>query len=100
MGTPARWYDETDDFVSHLNKRDDIDLRVHGGDVALCRIDEFLWQRDIGGTNQDTLCGTSLWHHNRLGTGEEIIAIFGDPTLSFHCRTGKVCLPEYQRHRI
>ena len=28
MGDSQRWYDETDDFVSHLNKRNDIDLSL------------------------------------------------------------------------
>ena len=27
MGDSQRWYDETDDFVSHLNKRDDSVMR-------------------------------------------------------------------------
>ena len=48
MGDSQRWYDETDDFVSHLNKRDDIDFVIHGGDVSDFGVtDEFLWQRDI-----------------------------------------------------
>ena len=34
MGDSQRWYDETADFVSHLNKRDDIDFVIHGGDVS------------------------------------------------------------------
>ena len=35
MGDSQRWYDETDDFVSHLNKRDDIDFVIHGGDAVI-----------------------------------------------------------------
>ena len=32
MGDSQRWYDETVDFVNAVNKRDDIDFVVHGGD--------------------------------------------------------------------
>ena len=48
MGDSQRWYDETQDFVNHLNKRDDIDFVIHGGDFSDFGVtDEFLWQRDI-----------------------------------------------------
>ena len=48
MGDSQRWYDETLDFVNHLNKRDDIDFVIHGGDYSDFGVtDEFLWQRDI-----------------------------------------------------
>jgi hypothetical protein len=29
-----RWYDETADFVSRINKHDDIDFVVHAGDIS------------------------------------------------------------------
>lgn len=48
MGDSQRWYDETVDFVNHLNQRDDIDFVIHGGDLSDFGVtDEFLWQRDI-----------------------------------------------------
>lgn len=31
MGDSQRWYDETERFVKHINKRDDIDFVIHGG---------------------------------------------------------------------
>ena len=101
MGDSQRWYDETDDFVSHLNKRDDIDFVIHGGDVSDFGVtDEFLWQRDIMNKLKIPYV-VLLGNHDCLGTGEETYrAIFGDPQFLLHCRTGKVCLPEYQRHRI
>ena len=34
MGDSQRWYDETLDFVGEMNKRDDIDFVIHGGDMS------------------------------------------------------------------
>ena len=34
MGDSQRWYDETEDFVKALNKRDDVDFVIHGGDIS------------------------------------------------------------------
>ena len=34
MGDSQRWYDETLDFVGEINKRDDIDFVIHGGDMS------------------------------------------------------------------
>ena len=48
MGDSQRWYDETVDFVNNVNKRNDIDFVIHGGDLSDFGVtDEFLWQRDI-----------------------------------------------------
>ena len=45
MGDSQRWYDETEDFVNHLNLRNDIDFVIHGGDMSDFGLtDEFLWQ--------------------------------------------------------
>ena len=38
MGDSQRWYDETLDFVGEINKRDDIDFVIHGGDMSDGRI--------------------------------------------------------------
>lgn len=40
MGDSQRWYDETEDFVKALNKRDDVDFVIHGGDISDFRLDE------------------------------------------------------------
>ncbi len=32
MGDSQRWYDETADFVKHINKQDSIDFVIHGLD--------------------------------------------------------------------
>lgn len=34
MGDSQRWYDATEDFVKEINKRDDIDFVIHGGDMS------------------------------------------------------------------
>ena len=34
MGDSQRWYDETADFVKHINKQDSIDFVIHGGDIS------------------------------------------------------------------
>lgn len=51
MGDSQRWYDETEDFVKALNKRDDSGLRdPQGGDISDFGLTkEFLWVRDIMG---------------------------------------------------
>ena len=94
MGDSQRWYDETDDFVSPLNKRDDIDFVIHGGDVSDFGVtDEFLWQRDIMNKLKIPYV-VLLGNHDCLGTGEETYrAIFGDPNFSFIAgRVKFVCL--------
>ena len=43
-----RWYDETDDFVKAINKRNDIDFVLHAGDIADFGVTkEYMWMRDI-----------------------------------------------------
>ena len=84
MGDSQRWYDETLDFVNHLNKRDDIDFVIHGGDYSDFGVtDEFLWQRDIMNKLKVPYVGL-IGNHDCLGTGEETFRIvFGDPNFSF-----------------
>lgn len=94
MGDSQRWYDETQDFVNHLNKRDDIDFVIHGGDFSDFGVtDEFLWQRDIMNKLKVPYVGL-IGNHDCLGTGEETYrAIFGDPNFSFIAgRIKFVCL--------
>ena len=50
MGDSQRWYDETEDFVNALNKRNDVDFVIHGGDISDFGLTkEFMWVRDIMG---------------------------------------------------
>lgn len=71
MGDSQRWYDETQDFVTDVNRRDDIDFVIHGGDLSDFGVtDEFLWQRDI--LNGLKIPYVALiGNHDCLGTGEE-----------------------------
>ncbi|ADV44147.1 metallophosphoesterase [Bacteroides helcogenes] len=94
MGDSQRWYDETIDFVNHLNERDDIDFVIHGGDMSDFGVTkEFLWQRDIMSKLKMPYV-TLIGNHDCLGTGEETYrVVFGEPNFAFIAgRTKFVCL--------
>lgn len=94
MGDSQRWYDDTEDFVNHLNQRNDIDFVIHGGDMSDFGLtDEFLWQRDIMNKLKVPYV-VIIGNHDYLGTGEESYrAIFGDYNFSFIAgRVKFVCL--------
>ena len=94
MGDSQRWYDETEDFVKEINKRNDIDFVIHGGDMSDFGLTkEFLWQRDImNGLNVPYV--TLIGNHDCLGTGAETYkAVFGPTNFSFIAGNVKfVCL--------
>lgn len=94
MGDSQRWYDETVEFVNHVNRRTDIDFVIHGGDMSdFGMTDEFLWQRDI--LNKLHVPYVALiGNHDCLGTGEETyMTVFGEPNFSFIAgRVKFVCL--------
>ncbi len=83
-----RWYDETEDAVMDINRRN-VDFVIHGGDLTdFGATKEFLWQRDI-------LCGLKVpWvaligNHDCLGSGEQAFnAIFGKQ--NFYFKAGNV----------
>jgi hypothetical protein len=94
MGDSQRWYDETVDFVKDINKRNDIDFVLHGGDVSDFGVtNEFLWQRDIMNKLKVPYV-VILGNHDCIGTGEETYrAVFGDTNFSFIAgRIKFVCL--------
>ena len=94
MGDSQRWYDETVDFVNHLNQRNDIDFVIHGGDFSDFGVtNEFLWQRDIMNKLKIPYVGL-IGNHDCIGTGEETFrAVFGEPNFSFIAgRIKFVCL--------
>jgi hypothetical protein len=84
MGDSQRWYDETEDFVTALNRRDDIDFVIHGGDMSDFGVTkEFLWQRDIMEKLKVPYV-VLLGNHDCIGTGEEVYAeVFGEHDFSF-----------------
>jgi len=94
MGDSQRWYDETEAFVNHLNKRSDIDFVIHGGDVSdFGATNEFIWMRDIMNSLKVPYV-VLLGNHDCLGNGEYIYEeIFGEENFSFMAGNTKfVCL--------
>lgn len=79
-----RWYDETKDYVAYINKRNDVDFILHGGDLTdFGARNEFILQRDIMlGFNKPWFA--LLGNHDCLGTGEDVYEeIWGDPNFYF-----------------
>ncbi len=94
IGDTQRWYDETVDFVNALNKRNDIDFVIHGGDVSDFGLTkEFLWQRDILNKLKVPYV-VLLGNHDCLANGIEVFRkVFGEENFSFIAgRTKFVCL--------
>ncbi|MDR2914204.1 MAG: metallophosphoesterase [Tannerella sp.] len=89
-----RAYDETEDFVNVLNKRDDIDFVIHGGDISDFGLTkEFIWMRDIL-NNLKVPYVVLLGNHDCLANGEDIFhKIFGNENFSFLAGNTKfICL--------
>lgn len=94
MGDSQRFYDETQDFVTHINGRTDIDFVIHGGDFTdFGATDEFLWQRDILQKLSVPYVGI-IGNHDCLGNGRDAYeAIWGATNFSFIAGKVKfVCL--------
>lgn len=89
-----RWYDDTEDFVKHMNKREDIDFVIHGGDlVDFGMTNEFLWMRDILGKLKIPYVAL-LGNHDCLANGIATYnKLYGDENFSFIAGNVKfVCL--------
>lgn len=84
MGDSQVFYDETKDFVTHINSRNDIDFVIHGGDFTdYGTTNEFLWQRDILEKLTVPYVGL-IGNHDCLGTGTDAFkTIWGDTNFSF-----------------
>ena len=94
MGDSQRYYDETEDFVDHLNARNDVDFVIHGGDVSDFGLTkEFMWVRDIMNKLRVPYV-TLLGNHDVLGNGLDAFEeIYG--AVNFDFMAGKnrfVCL--------
>lgn len=79
-----RWYDETEDVVNDINRRNDVDFVIHGGDISDFGVThEFELQRDIMlGFRMPWVA--LLGNHDCLGTGEDVFeTIWGDPNFYF-----------------
>ena len=84
MGDTQRWYNEAEDFVASVNKRDDVDFVIHGGDISDFGLTkEFMWQRDILNKLKNPYV-VLLGNHDCLGTGEHVFReVFGKENFSF-----------------
>lgn len=94
MGDTQRWYDETQDFVKAVNKRDDIDFVIHGGDISdFGFTKEFTWIRDIMNDLKVPYVAL-IGNHDCLANGKRIYrTIFGEENFSFMAGPTKfVCL--------
>lgn len=94
MGDSQGFYNETRSFVSTINRRNDIDFVIHGGDFTdYGTTEEFLWQRDIMKKLKVPYVGI-IGNHDCLGTGKDAFkTIWGDSNFSFIAGNTKfVCL--------
>lgn len=94
LSDTQRWYDETEDCVKNINKRNDLDFVIHGGDLSdfgLTR--EFEWQRNILNKLKVPYVAL-LGNHDCLANGEQVFTtIFGKANFSFIAGDVKfVCL--------
>lgn len=84
MGDTHRFYDETKDFVRHINKRDDIDFVIHDGDVSDFGMKkEFFWLHDLMKKLKFPYV-TTIGNHDIIGNGDELyLKMYGPLNYSF-----------------
>lgn len=89
-----QWLDDLKDEVKDINRHDNIDFIIHGGDVTdFGATQEFVWTRDyLQKLNKPFV--VLLGNHDCLGTGNQTYeTIFGNPDFSFIAGKVKfVCL--------
>lgn len=83
-GDTQGWYDETEDFVRDVNRRDSIQFVVHMGDLTdYGTTNEFKWQRNIL-EKLHVPYVADIGNHDCLGTGKEAFEkIFGPTNFAF-----------------
>lgn len=84
MGDTQRSYDETVDFVKAVNRRDNIDFIIHGGDITdFGMTKEYIWIHDIMSKLRFPYVAI-IGNHDILGHGKEVYkSIYGDYNFSF-----------------
>lgn len=84
MGDTQRWYDETEDFVNAVNRRDDIDFVIHGGDISDFGLKkEYCWIHDIMSRLRVPYMAV-IGNHDNLGSGREVYeAMYGALNFAF-----------------
>lgn len=94
MGDTQRHYDETQDFVNAVNKRNDVDFVIHGGDITDFGMSkEYMWIHNIM-KNLKVPYVALIGNHDVLGHGKDVYEkIYGDFNFSFQFRkTRFICL--------
>ena len=94
MGDTQRHYDETEDFVKAVNKRNDIDFVIHGGDITDFGMSkEYFWIHDIM-KHLNVPYVALIGNHDVLGHGKDVYEkVYGDFNFSFQFRkTRFICL--------
>ena len=79
MGDTQRSYDETEDFVKHINtKKDSIDFIIHGGDYTEFGMKkEYEWAVDILSKLDIPYVGL-IGNHDVIGNGDQVFnKLFG-----------------------
>ena len=84
MGDSQGFYNESRQFVNHINSLNNIDFVIHGGDFTdYGTTNEYLWQRDIFQKLNIPYVGL-IGNHDCLGTGRDAFrVIWGDTNFSF-----------------
>lgn len=88
------WYGDTEDMVSDINGRPEVDFVVHGGDLTDCgTTKEYVWARDRLSALRVPYVAL-IGNHDFLGTGNEVYAsMYGATDFSFIAgRVKFVCL--------
>lgn len=94
MGDTQRWYDETEDFVTDVNNRDNIDFVIHGGDISDFGLKkEYEWVRSIMGKLKVPYVAL-IGNHDVIGNGDQVYRkIYGEENFAFIAGDTKfVCL--------
>jgi predicted MPP superfamily phosphohydrolase len=94
MGDTQRYYDETQDFVNAVNKRNDIDFVIHGGDITDFGMSkEYLWIHNIMKTLKVPYVAL-IGNHDIVGHGNDVYEkVYGNFNFSFQFRkTRFICL--------
>lgn len=94
MADSQGFYDETRDFVRHVNARGDVDFVIHGGDIAdFGATLEFKWVHDIM-SELDVPYVALIGNHDIIGNGLYVYKeMYGELNFSFiAARTKFLCL--------
>lgn len=84
MGDSQRWYDEAEDFVSHVNLFQDVDFVLHGGDISdFGLVKEFRWVNEILSELKAPYL-TAVGNHDLLANGKKVYTeMYGEYNYAF-----------------